>query len=52
MVQIMQSDAIKQRMGSVGFIIPTQGAKHYAAFMQSEIATWSKVIKVAGIKPQ
>ena len=52
MVQIMQSDAIKQRMGSVGFVIPAQGAKPYAAFMQSEINTWTKVIKVAGIKPQ
>ena len=52
MVQIMQSDAIKQRMGSVGFIIPAQGAKSYAGFMQSEINTWTKVIKVAGIKPQ
>ena len=52
LVQIMQSDAIKQRMGSVGFVIPAQGAKPYAAFMQSEINTWTKVIKVAGIKPQ
>jgi len=52
MVQIMQSDAIKQRMGSVGFVIPPQGAKPYAAFMQSEINTWTRVIKVAGIKPQ
>lgn len=52
MVQIMQSDAIRQRMGSVGFIIPAQGAKPYAAFMKTEIDTWSKVIKVAGIKPQ
>ncbi len=52
MVQIMQSDAIKQRMGSVGFIIPAQGAKPYAAFMKSELDTWTKVIKVAGIKPQ
>ncbi len=52
LVQIMQSDAIKQRMGSVGFVIPPQGAKPYAAFMQSEINTWTKVIKVAGIKPQ
>ncbi len=52
LVQIMQSDAIKQRMGSVGFVIPAQGAKPYAAFMQSEIDTWTKVIKVAGIKPQ
>lgn len=52
MVQIMQSEAIKQRMGSVGFVIPAQGAKPYAAFMKSEIDTWTKVIKVAGIKPQ
>jgi len=52
MVQIMQSDAIKQRMGSVGFVIPAQGAKPYAAFMKSEIDTWTKVIKTAGIKPQ
>ncbi len=52
MVQIMQSDAIKQRLGSVGFIIPPQGAKPYAAFMKSEIDTWTKVIKVGGIKPQ
>lgn len=52
MVQIMQSDAIKQRMGSVGFIIPAQGAKPYAAFMKSELDTWTKVIKAAGIKPQ
>lgn len=42
MVQIMQSDAIKQRMGSVGFVIPAQGAKPHAAFMQSEINTWTK----------
>lgn len=52
LVQIMQSDAIKQRMGSVGFVIPAQGAKPYAAFMQSEIDKWTKVIKVFGIKPQ
>jgi len=52
LVQVMQSDAVKQRMGSVGFIIPVQGGKHYTAFMQSEIDTWTKVIKTAGIKQQ
>jgi hypothetical protein len=52
MVQVMQSDAIKQRMGSVGFVIPAQGVKPYAAFMQSEINTRTQVIKVAGIYPQ
>jgi tripartite-type tricarboxylate transporter receptor subunit TctC len=48
----MQSDAIKQRMGSVGFIIPTQGGKAYSAFVKSELDTWTRVIKTAGIKPQ
>jgi tripartite-type tricarboxylate transporter receptor subunit TctC len=48
----MQSEAIKQRMGSVGFIIPTQGGKAYSAFVKSELDTWTRVIKTAGIKPQ
>ncbi len=50
--QAMQSDAIKQRMGSVGFIIPAQGVKPYTAFVKSELDTWTRVIKTAGIKPQ
>jgi tripartite-type tricarboxylate transporter receptor subunit TctC len=48
----MQSEAIKQRMASVGFIIPTQGAVPYTAFVKKEIDTWTMVIKTAGIKPQ
>jgi tripartite-type tricarboxylate transporter receptor subunit TctC len=50
--QAMQSDAIKQRMASVGFIIPPQGSKPYTDFVKKEIDVWSKVIKTAGIKPQ
>jgi tripartite-type tricarboxylate transporter receptor subunit TctC len=50
--QAMQSDAIKQRMGSVGFIIPPQGSQAYTAFVKSEIDTWTRVIRTAGIKPQ
>ena len=50
--QAMQSDAIKQRMGSVGFVIPALGSKPYTAFVKKEIDTWTKVIKTAGIKPQ
>jgi tripartite-type tricarboxylate transporter receptor subunit TctC len=50
--QAMQSDAIKQRMGSVGFVIPAQGSRPYTAFVQKEIDTWTRVIKTAGIKPQ
>ncbi len=52
MAQVMQSDAVKQRMGSVGFIIPPQGSRPYNDFVKSEIDTWSKVIKTAGIKPE
>jgi tripartite-type tricarboxylate transporter receptor subunit TctC len=52
LAQVMQSDNIKQRMGSVGFIIPAQGSKPYTAFVQSELDTWTRVIKTAGIKPQ
>ena len=50
--QAMKTDAIKQRLGSVGFIIPEQGSKPYTAFVKKEIDTWSRVIKTAGIKPQ
>jgi tripartite-type tricarboxylate transporter receptor subunit TctC len=50
--QAMQSDAIKQRMGSVGFVIPALGSKPYTAFVKKEIDTWTRVIKTAGIKPQ
>ena len=50
--QAMKSDAIKQRMGSVGFVIPEQGSKPYTAFVKKEIDTWTRVIKTAGIKPE
>ena len=50
--QAMQSDAIKQRMSSVGFIIPPQGSKPYTAFVKKEIETWGRVIKTAGIKAE
>ena len=50
--QAMQSEAVKQRMSSVGFVIPPQGVKHYTAFVKSELETWTKVIKTARISPQ
>lgn len=50
--QAMQSDAIKQRMSSIGFIIPAQGSKHYNEFLKKELEVWTRVIKTAGIKPQ
>ena len=51
-VQAMSSPQIKQRLESVGFEVPTQGAKPYAAFVKSESERWVKVIKTAGIKSQ
>ena len=50
--QAMQSDSIRQRMTSVGFVVPPQGSKHYTAFVKSELDTWVRVIKTAGIKPE
>lgn len=50
--QAMKSPQIKQRLESVGFEVPPQGAKPYAAFVSSEAERWVKVIKTAGIKSQ
>jgi len=50
--QAMQSDTIRQRMTSVGFVVPPQGSKHYTTFVKSELDTWVRVIKTAGIKPE
>ena len=52
MTQVMALPAIKQRMDSQGFVIPTQGAKPYTAFVASELVRWTKVIKTAGISAQ
>lgn len=52
MVQAMTSPAVRQRLESQGFVVPAQGAKPYAAFVKSEEARWTQVIKTAGIKMQ
>ncbi len=51
-VQALKSDAIKQRLTSVGFVIPELGSKPYTAFVKKELDTWTRVIKTAGIKAQ
>jgi tripartite-type tricarboxylate transporter receptor subunit TctC len=50
--KIMGSPAIKQRMESVGFVVPAQGGKTYTAFVKAEMERWTSVIKTAGIKPE
>ena len=52
MAQAMQSPSFKQRLTSVGFVIPPTGSKHYTAFVKSELDQWTRVIKTAGIKPE
>jgi tripartite-type tricarboxylate transporter receptor subunit TctC len=52
MKKIMSSPEIKQRMESVGFVIPEQGGAPYGKFIKSEIDLWTRVIQTAGIKAQ
>jgi tripartite-type tricarboxylate transporter receptor subunit TctC len=52
MKKIMGSAEIRQRMDSVGFVIPAQGSGPYTQFVKGEIELWTRVIKTAGIKPQ
>ncbi len=50
--KIMTSPEIKQRLESVGFVVPAPGAASYTKFVQSELDLWTRVIKTAGIKPE
>jgi len=52
MKKIMTSADIKQKLETVGFVVPPPGAQPYTQFVQSEIELWTKVIKTAGIKPE
>jgi len=52
LAQVMQSPTFKQRLTSVGFVIPTGGSKAYTAFVKAELEQWTRVIKTAGIKPE
>jgi len=52
MKKVMGSPEIKQRMESVGFVIPTQGSAHYTKFVKSEIDLWTRAIRTAGIKAE
>lgn len=50
MKKIMSSPSIRERMESVGFVIPTQGSAAYTEFVKQELELWTRVIKTAGIK--
>jgi len=50
--KIMTSPEVRQRLESVGFVVPPPGAAAYTQFVQKELDLWTKVIKTAGIKPE
>ena len=52
MAQALQSPSFKQRLESLGFVVPTTGAKLYPVFVKSELERWTRVIKTAGIKAE
>lgn len=49
-ISAMQSPAVKAKLESQGFVIPTLGSSAYTKFVTSEIERWTKVIKTADIK--
>jgi tripartite-type tricarboxylate transporter receptor subunit TctC len=51
-VAAMNQPAIRQRMESQGFVVPTQGGAAYTQFVASEAERWVRVIKTAGIKEE
>ena len=52
MIQALQTPEVKQRIESVGFVIPPLGANAYNNFLKSEIDLWTNLIKKSGIKPE
>jgi tripartite-type tricarboxylate transporter receptor subunit TctC len=50
--KVMTSPEIKQKLETLGFVVPPPGGASYAKFVASEIELWTRVIKSAGIKPE
>ena len=50
--KIMTSAEIRQRLESVGFVVPPAGGTAYTQFVKGELDLWTQVIKTAGIKPE
>ncbi len=51
MTKIMNPAETRQRMETVGFVVPPSGARRYTEFVKTEIELWTRVINTAGIKP-
>jgi tripartite-type tricarboxylate transporter receptor subunit TctC len=50
--KVMTSAEIKQRLESVGFVVPPPGGAAYTQFVKTELDLWTQVIKSGGIKPE
>ena len=48
--KVMTWPEIKQKLETLGFVVPPPGGAAYAKFVASEIDLWTRVIKTAGIK--
>lgn len=50
--KVMGSPEIKQKLETLGFVVPAPGGAAYTKFVANEIELWTRVIKTAGIKPE
>jgi tripartite-type tricarboxylate transporter receptor subunit TctC len=51
-VKILGTPDMRERLGAQGFEPAGSTPEEFAAYIKSEIAKWSKVIRTAGIKPE
>lgn len=51
MKQAMTSPTIRQRMESVGFVIPPQGSQAYTEFVAEEAARWTRLSRPQASRP-
>ncbi|MDI9332818.1 MAG: tripartite tricarboxylate transporter substrate binding protein [Cytophagales bacterium] len=52
MQEVLKSPSFRQRLESIGFVVPPSGSKYYTEFVKDEWMRWTKVIKTAGIKAE